>query len=130
MTVALAFLEAAGPVLVIRALGYSVDFRVEWLPLMRLTAGSSVGRCLSGVALRLMIASTCCVLYMFSSPTEPVHDRLGARDSDLQNVLAVHKESNVDDATTTARSTLSGGLTRCDWAGTRAYLSAWVDFVN
>ena len=82
---------------------------------MRVTAGSSVGSCRSRVALRLMVARIWCVHFMFLHPKELVHDRLGARDSDLQNVLAVHRESLIGDTNNTARSTSGGGVTRCGW---------------
>lgn len=70
------FRKAASHLLVVWALGYSVDFRVVWLPLTRRMAGSSMDSCSSRTMLRLAISSIRSVLFMFLIPEEPVHIRL------------------------------------------------------
>lgn len=108
------FWKAAGHVLVVWALGYSADFRVVWLPLTRRMAGSSLDSCSFGAMLRVLVLSIQNVPFVFLTSKEPIHIRLGVRDSELNGVLSGHRESCVGDATTTACSASSGGLTRCD----------------
>ena len=79
---------AAGDELVVWALGYSVDFQVQWLPLLRVTAGSSIERCSSGTMLRSVVASIWIVSYMFQHAQLTDHVRLGARDRELHGVLS------------------------------------------
>jgi len=110
------FWKAAGHALVVWALGYAVDFRVAWLSLTRRMAGSSVDSCSFRAMLRMLVLSIQNVPFVFLTSKEPIHIRLGVRDGELNGVLSGHREACVGDATTTARSTSSGGLMRCDWA--------------
>ncbi len=127
-SVGLAFLERCGSGPGCLGFGLLCRFRVVWLPLTRRMAGSSLDSCSFGEMLKVLVLSIRNVRFMFLISEGPVHIRLGARDGELHGVFSGHRESCVCDATTTARSTSRGGLTRCDWVWKHTTIFAVVLF--